>query len=214
MALRLSVLLACFFFSGLAGLIYEIVWLRMLGLIFGHTVYAITTVLAAFMAGLTLGSFLFARFAGRIRNLLSAYGILEIGIGAYSAVIPGLLWFSSFLYLGLDRLLSFSYDAFSFVQFLVVFAVLLVPTTLMGGTLPVLSQALVRSERGLGRMVGTLYAVNTFGAVLGVVAAGYVLLPALGNRGAIAVAGLLNVAVGLAALAYGRSLRAAAAGEA
>jgi spermidine synthase len=213
MALRFSVLLACFFLSGLAGLIYEIVWLRMLGLIFGHTVYAITTVLAAFMAGLTLGSFLFARFAGRIRNLLSAYGILEIGIGAYSALIPGLLWLSSFLYLGLHRLLSFSYDAFSFVQFLVVFAVLLVPTTLMGGTLPVLSQALVRGERGLGRMVGTLYAVNTFGAVLGVVAAGYVLLPALGNRGAIAVAGVLNIAVGLAALAYGRSVRRAGAGE-
>ena len=207
MAVRFSILLLCFFLSGLAGLVYEIVWLRMLGLIFGHTVYAITTVLAAFMAGLALGSFLFARWANRIKDLLSAYGILEIGIGAYCALIPALLWLSSSLYLGLHQLLSFSYDAFSFVQFLVVFAVLLIPTTLMGGTLPVLSQALVRGEHGLGRTVGTLYAVNTFGAVLGVVAAGYVLLPALGNRGSIAVAGVLNVTVGLAALLYGRHIR-------
>src|SRR5215468_5071475 len=97
----LRVLLVCFFLSGATGLVYEVLWLRMLGLIFGHTVYAVTTVLAAFMAGLALGSFLFARCADRIQNLIQAYGFLEIGIGVYCMLIPVLLWLASSLYLGL-----------------------------------------------------------------------------------------------------------------
>src|SRR5262245_19515754 len=190
----------CFFLSGATGLVYEVLWLRMLGLIFGHTVYAVTTVLTAFMAGLALGSFLFARHVHRIRNLILAYGLLEFGIGLYGARIPGLLWLASFVYLGFHRWLSFSYDAFSLVQFLVVFVLLLVPTTLMGGTLPILSQALVKTERGLPRAVGLLYAINTFGAVIGVTLAGYVLLPALGNRSTVAIAAIANVVVGVLAI--------------
>ena len=146
----------CFFLSGATGLVYQVLWLRMLGLVFGHTVYAITAVLAAFMAGLALGSFLFGRMAGRLRNLIGTYGWLEIGIGIYCALLPVLLWLASFLYFGLHRTLGLSYDAFSFVQFLLVFILLMVPTTLMGGTLPVQSQAFVREESGLGRMVGAL----------------------------------------------------------
>lgn len=209
---RVGFLLVCFFLSGATGLVYEVLWLRMLGLVFGHTVYAITTVLTGFMAGLALGSLIFARQAARIRNLVLAYGTLEIGTGLYCALIPVLLGLASSLYLGLDRLLSFSYDAFSFVQFLVVLSVLLVPTTLMGGTLPVLSQALIKRDRGLGRTVGMLYAVNTFGAVGGVIVAGYLLLPAIGNHSTTALAATANVVVGLGAIAYSRSWRLRDAG--
>jgi spermidine synthase len=199
-----GLLLGCFFLSGATGLVYEVVWLRLLGLIFGHTVHAITTVLAAFMAGLALGSFLFARWAGRIRNPIRAYGWLEIGIGAYCALLPVLLWLASFFYLGLHRMLGLSFGAFSLAQFLIVSVLLLTPTTLMGGTLPVLSQALVRRETGVGRSVGVLYAVNTLGAVAGVALAGYALLPMLGNRTTIAIAAIANVTVGVVALMYGR----------
>jgi len=197
-----ALLFACFFVSGALGLMYEVVWLRMLGLVFGHTVYAITTVLAAFMGGLALGSFLLGRWAPRIRNLIGAYGVLEIGIGLYCALIPILLTLASSLYLALHRTLGLSYNAFSFVQFLLVFALLLIPTTLMGGTLPILSQALVRHEVGLGRTVSALYAVNTFGAVTGVALAGYVLLPAWGNRTTTMIAALGNITVGVLAMAY------------
>ena len=76
-----GIVFVCFFLSGATGLVYQVLWLRMLGLVFGHTVYAITTVLAAFMAGLALGSFVFARLSPRIRDLIRAYGLLEIGIG-------------------------------------------------------------------------------------------------------------------------------------
>ena len=93
----------CFFLSGATGLVYQVVWLRMLGLVFGHTVYAITTVLTAFMAGLALGSFVFARLAPRLRNLVAAYGWLEIAIGLYCATIPVLLGGAARGYLGLHR---------------------------------------------------------------------------------------------------------------
>ena len=205
--IRFGVLLVCFLLSGATGLIYEVVWLRLLGLVFGHTVYAITAVLAAFMAGLGLGGYVFGRRASRIRNLIRAYGWLEIGVGVYCALIPALLGLASSLYLGLFRALEPSYNVFSLVQFLIVFAFLLVPTVLMGGTLPILGQAFARQETGLGRAAGVLYAVNTFGAVVGVAVAGYVLIPALGNRATIAIAAITNVAVGLLAIAYSRTRR-------
>src|SRR5262245_2254274 len=70
----------CFFLSGVTGLVYQVVWLRMLVLILGHTVQAVTTVVAAFMAGLALGSFLWGRRAGQARHPLRGYGWLEIGL--------------------------------------------------------------------------------------------------------------------------------------
>src|SRR5690349_8190991 len=140
----LALLFACFFVSGALGLMYEVVWLRMLGLIFGHTVYAITTVLAAFMAGLALGSFVFARLSPRIRDLIRAYGLLEIAIGVYCALLPLLLKAAAWVYFGLHGALGLSYNTFSIVQFVLVALLLIVPTSLMGGTLPVLSQALVQ----------------------------------------------------------------------
>ena len=176
----------------------------MLGLVFGHTVYAITAILAAFMGGLGLGSYLFGRRAAGFANPIRTYGLLEIGIGAYCALTPVLFWLASRLYLGLHATLTTSYAAFSFVQFVLVFVVLLAPTALMGATLPVLVQGLVRSEAEISRTVGSLYAVNTFGAVLGVALAGYVLLPEWGNRAVLWGAAVANVAVGLTAIWYAR----------
>jgi spermidine synthase len=210
----LYLLCACFFLSGATGLVYEVVWLRMLGLVFGHTVYAITTVLAAFMAGLGLGSLLFGRRAARFADPIRTYGILEIGVGLYCALLPWLLSLLSTVYPSLYGLLSASYAAFGFVQFLLVATLLLVPTTLMGGTLPVLTQATVRGDTAIGQTVGTLYAVNTFGAVIGVAAAGYLVLPAVGNRTTVAIAAAGNIAVGVLAIWYSRALRAEVAAPA
>jgi spermidine synthase len=203
----------CFFLSGATGLVYQVVWLRMLGLVFGHTVYAITTVLAAFMAGLALGSFVFGLLAPRLGYLVSTYGWLEIGIGLYCTTIPLLLGAAAWGYLGLHAWLGLSYDAFGLVQFGLIFLLLLVPTTLMGGTLPVLSQALARRELEVGRTVGALYGLNTAGAVVGVVLAGYFLLPALGNRATLLSAAVANLAVGALALMLARKWRPASAAE-
>src|ERR1700687_287646 len=83
-----GIIVLCFFLSGATGLVYQVVWLRLLGLVFGHTVYATTTVLSAFMAGLALGSLLAARRMARLKNLIAVYGWLEIGIGACCALVP------------------------------------------------------------------------------------------------------------------------------
>jgi spermidine synthase len=208
----LWVLGSCFFLSGATGLVYEVVWLRLLGLVFGHTVHAITTVLAAFMAGLALGGVVLGRRVERMSNLIRTYGWLEIGIAISCAAISGLLSASAPLYLWLHGLLGLSPIAFGVLQFATVFLLLLVPTTLMGGTLPVLSQALARQGSAPGRTIGALYAANTFGAVLGVAVAGYALLPALGNRLTVAAGVVANLVVGILALLYGARARSKADG--
>jgi spermidine synthase len=185
----------CFFFSGAAGLVYEVIWMRMLGLIFGHTVFAITTVLAAFMAGLALGAYLFGRLIDRRGRPLQVYGLLEAGIALYVLSIPLLFGLAQSAYLWLYRSLDLSFLTFSLAQFVLVFSILLIPTTLMGGSLPVLAKFSVNRIDGLGRKIGDLYALNTFGAVLGSGAAGFFLLPTLGVKTATFLAAAVNLII-------------------
>ena len=96
-----GIIVLCFFLSGATGLVYQVVWLRLLGLVFGHTVYATTTVLSAFMAGLALGSLLAARRMARLKNLIAVYGWLEIGIGVCCALVPVTLDSAAPLWVGL-----------------------------------------------------------------------------------------------------------------
>src|SRR5713101_17455 len=199
-----GIIVLCFFLSGATGLVYQVVWLRVLGLVFGHTVYATTTVLAAFMAGLALGSLLAARRMPKLQRLIAVYGWLEIGIGACCALLPIALENAPPLWVALSNGLGLHYRGLLLVEFVLAFALLVVPTTLMGATLPVLSQALVAGGDKGRREVGMLYAINTFGAVLGVALAGYVLLPALGNRATTMLAASGNIVAGAIALTYSR----------
>lgn len=196
----------CFFLSGASGLIYEVLWTRLLGLVFGHTVFAITTVLSAFMAGLGLGSYLFGKIADRHPHPLRLYGILEAGIGVYALLTPMLLSKAEALYIPLYRSLELSFLAFSLAQFLLIFLILLVPTTLMGATLPVLSRFFVHEIASLGGQVGRLYAYNTFGAVLGTYLAGFQLLPTLGIRISLLLAAIVNIGIGALAVTFDRHL--------
>ncbi len=197
----------CFFFSGTTGLIYEVLWTRILGLVFGHTVFAITTVLAAFMAGLGLGSYLFGGIADRNARPLRLYGCLEAGIGIYALITPFLFSRAEDIYIPLHRAFGLSFFAFSLLQFLLIFLILLIPTTFMGATLPVLSRFFVRSMNLLGGQVGRLYALNTFGAVLGTYAAGFHLIPTLGVRTTLLLAAIANVGIGILAIVFDRHLQ-------
>ena len=193
----LVVALFCFFFSGVAGLVYEVVWTRMLTQIFGNTTYAIATVLSAFMAGLAVGSYVFGRIADRGKNDFLLYGALEAGVGVYGFAIPWLFNLGQKIYIPLFGL----YDAYPFLfnllLFFLCFVLLVLPTVLMGATLPVLSRFFVRSFAHLGRRVGDLYAINTFGAVLGCGLAGYYFIPALGMRETVYLAAALNLGIAL-----------------
>jgi spermidine synthase len=196
----------CFLCSGATGLIYEVLWTRILGLVFGHTVFAITTVLAAFMAGLGLGSYLFGGVADRSSRPLRLYGFLEIGIGVYALITPFLFSRAEDIYIPLHRAFGLSFFTFSLLQFLLIFVILLIPTTLMGATLPVLSRFFVRSLETLGGQVGRLYALNTFGAVLGTYAAGFHLIPTLGVRTTLLLAAIANMGIGALAVVFDRHL--------
>jgi spermidine synthase len=196
----------CFFISGAAGLIYEILWIRMLGLIFGHTVHAITTVLVAFMAGLGLGAYVCGHAVNRVRSLLRLYGLLEIGIGLYCLLIPWLMELIKVFYLTLARSFEFSFSSLTLVQFVLSAAVLVFPTTLMGATLPVLSRFFVRDIGTVGQRVGTLYAFNTFGAVIGTYLAGFELLPMMGMQLTLLFTVTLNIGVGLLVILFNRRL--------
>jgi spermidine synthase len=197
-------LLLIFFFSGLCGLTYEIVWLRMLGLVFGTTVYAASTVFAAFMAGLALGNFYFGRYSDTTKsNLLRTYAFLEAGIGISALIVPivfkGLSDFSGTLSNSLPLIL------FVIIRFCVVFLVLLIPTTFMGGTLPVLSKFLIKEIKQVGKNVGLLYGINTAGAVFGCFLSGLIFINLFGLKGTTYLAALINL--GLAACLLGLSIK-------
>jgi spermidine synthase len=105
----LAGVVACVFLSGATGLVYEVLWLRMLGLVFGHTVFAVTTVLTAFMAGLGLGSWIFGRLADRQVRPLRLYGLLEIGVGIFCLLVPVVLPWVETAYRALARGLGLSF---------------------------------------------------------------------------------------------------------
>ncbi len=199
-AMALRVVALCFVFSGATGLIYEVLWARMLGLVFGATTLAVSTVLAAFMGGLALGSALAGRMAVTVKRPIRVYGLFEIGIALYALAVPMLFAAVDDLYSVLWTQFSPSFFVFSVMRFLLSCLMLLVPTTLMGATLPLLSAALLRSDRVTTTSITRLYTRNLVGAILGCLAAGFVLLPSLGVRTTIYVASFVNIVIGLAAI--------------
>jgi spermidine synthase len=189
----------CFFLSGAAGLVYQVAWGKALGLIFGHTAYAIATVLAVFMAGLACGSTFFGRWIKARAQPILVYSKIEILVGVAGALslagLAGVRWF----YLGAYARLGETGGLLLAIRFLGAAVVLFVPTFLMGGTLPILVQGLTRNRADLGERVSQLYWVNTLGAAVGTLLCGFVLLPALGLRLTVGVAVALNVIAGLIA---------------
>ncbi len=178
-----ALVLCCFFLSGASGLVFEAVWTRELTLVFGSTTLAISTVLSVFMGGLALGSWLAGRFADRIADRLRAYALAEAGVGLYALAVPLVLAGYPALNAAMYRALGSSAVGLSLVRFVAAALLLLVPTTLMGATLPLLSRHFVRDDgTSVAGTVGTLYAVNIFGAVVGTFVAGFVLLPDVGVR--------------------------------
>jgi len=188
-------ILVLFFGSGAGALVYEVVWSRLLTYTFGGSAFAIATVLAAYMAGLALGSAWFGRRIDRRGHPLAVYAALELGIGVWAVILPVLLGGLDSVYGLLYRDLHLAGFGLALVRFTLCFLVLLVPTTLMGGTLPVLGKLLLNRSESLGTRAAWLYGANTAGAVLGVAAAGFLLVPELGMRGATWVAVAVNVLV-------------------
>jgi spermidine synthase len=165
------------------------------------------------MAGLALGSYLFGRWIDRWRRPLLVYGILELALAVYVALlVAGMPWIQEMTVSWL-RGRDLSHTSTSLIKFAIAAFVLLVPTTLMGGTLPVLAKQVTRSSRTIGRWLGLLYGLNTLGAVFGSLVAAYVLILWLGVNRTLLLAALISALVGLASCGLALSIAAGSHGK-
>ncbi len=194
--------LILFTLSGVSGLVYELVWIRLLSQLLGGTTFAISAVLAAFMGGLAFGSRFFGPRADATGRPLRLYAMLEIAIAILGLGVHAAIVFLKPSYVVLAQLLP--EGSLSFLRVVVALLILLPPTFFMGGTLPVLGRYIVRSSERLGRGLGLLYAVNTFGAVMGVFLAGFVFIPTLGLLYCTLLGAALNLAIALLILLIDR----------
>lgn len=194
-----------FFLSGIAGLTFEIIWARHLGLALGATTLAVATTTAAYMGGLAFGSGVGGRIADRLRRPLSVYGLMELLIGLMGLGVPWLCrhiplvdaWLFADLESGFARAL---------VRFVVAFLVLILPTFAMGTTLPILARVVTQRVDNVGQQVGLLYALNIAGATVGAALCGFVWIPAWGLSATNYIAVGIDVVLGLLALGFGTLL--------
>jgi spermidine synthase len=198
--------------SGICGLVYQVLWLRLLSLTFGVTVHAAAIVLASFMGGLALGSLLAGRLADRSTAPLQLFGIVEVSIGLCAVASPVVLSVLHSAFVSAAPYLPESLVLGSFIRIVLSFLVLLVPTALMGATMPLVIKSSLARMEGLGARVGLLYAANTGGAIAGALLAGFYLIPRLGLSRGFLFAAAINLLVGVIAIVASRWLPKAVVG--
>jgi spermidine synthase len=182
-------ILLIFGLSGMAALIYEVVWSRLLQVIFGSTIYTASTIFAAFLLGFSIGAFLFRKIADTTNRPLSFLALIEILIGLYGIFIIFIFRFISKMYVFLpDSLIS---------RLILCMIVLLPPTILFGAVWPFINRYYIKDIDKLGRGTGSLYSVNSIGSALGAFASGFVFVPLFGFKITSIIAGFLNIIAGL-----------------
>ena len=191
-----------FFVSGACGLLYQVVWARKLVLLFGATSYAVSTVLSIFFLGLGVGSLWGGRLADRTKRPLQLYALFEILIGVWALIFVFAIDWGEAATVGLLRAWATSRMAGIALRGILAAVLLAVPVVLMGATLPLLARFVSADSRARGLRIGTLYSVNTFGAMAGCAVTGFLLLPLLGYTRATLLGALANGAIGLLALAW------------
>ncbi|MCE5252192.1 hypothetical protein LLG96_18475 [bacterium] len=205
----MGILLTVFFLSGACALTYQVIWIRLFGLVFGGTVISMSVVVAAFMGGLALGSRLFGKYALKVKNCIRLYGILEIILGVAGLLVFGAIsMLSRFIY-------SLPFDTHAdtvtgvIVRLVVSLLILLVPTFIMGGTLPVLIRAITQEKKDIIVNTSLLYAFNTLGAMFGTLLVGFVLIRYMGITRSIILAVSINITMGVIALMVSRKFKSA-----
>ena len=189
--------IVCFALSGFAALVCEVCWIRKASLVFGSATLALSTVVAVFFLGLAIGSYLFGRVAQRTHRPLVVYAMLEV-------ILAALAFASPWLFDGVDGLYGMVYQTLGDhssmlfgVRFALVSLVLLPPTILMGGSLPLFCRQFVDDESNITRSVGMLYGINTLGAAVGCAATGFFLIPTIGVNLSIWLAAGVSAVAGL-----------------
>ncbi len=201
---RPNLVLAIFILSGAAGLVYEVVWSRQLVLVFGNTTQAVATILTGFFGGMAVGSFVGGRLADRVKSSLRLYGILELVLVVVVILTPVTFRFLHEIYRAAFPTLESQPGVLALLRFGLAILALAPATVLMGATLPTLTRHLSGDEH-LSGAFARLYAANTFGAILGTVAAGFFLIEILGLTNTLLVGAACSAIAGVAALAMARS---------
>ncbi len=186
-----------FFFSGVSALIFEIIWTRLLSLVFGITIYAVTVVLAVYMSGLALGSIFWGKINSKNNKPLLLYSKLEFGIGIFGLLFPIIMNFIKKFYIHFSSFSINNTGNFIFFQIIACTLILIIPTFLMGGTFPVIYKYFEMNKERSNNTAGLLYAFNTIGAVIGTFLAGFVLINNSGVFIANSIAGFINIFIGL-----------------
>lgn len=199
-------MLLVYYLSGVSGLIYQIVWLRLLAEIFGNSTYALSTILAAFMAGLALGSWLGGTRISKVSKVIHLYIRLEIGIAVSAALVTILFVNYSGWYAPIYSQLQHSLSLLTIIQFIVCFLLVFIPTTLMGATVPTMAHIIITRIQNIGHDFSVMYALNTLGGMTGVVFTSFLLLEYVGLYGTVGIAVSINLLIGLGVLLlFGRT---------
>ena len=200
-SLRYASIYTALLLSGAAALVYQTAWARMLQRVFGVSDLAVATVLASFFLGLGLGAAIGGRLGKRAGRPVRTYALLEVGVAAWALLSLVLVPNLHRLYAGLGA--DASFEVLTLIRLLLALAILLPPTILMGATLPVLIAAISRMQASWRSPAATLYAVNTFGAMIGAAATGLLLLPRIGTNASIVLAAVASAAAaGVVAVAW------------
>lgn len=198
-----------FLVSGAVGLVYEQLWIRELQHFFGSTIHSITTVVAAYMGGLGLGAWFMGRRADRHPNPASLYGVLEVAIGVFGLASPLIFRGVGAAYLGVAGIVGPGLWLATAIKFGFAFSVMLVPTFLMGGTLPVLTRAFAGANTShIRRELALFYGLNTVGGVIGCALGGYYLVEFVGVQPSLLGCGIANLLLGAVAIGLTRSANA------
>jgi len=202
-----KLLLIIFGLTGMTALIYEIIWIRPLSLVFGTTIYAVSTIIASFILGLAVGSWLAGKYTDRLKNPLRYFAFTQLGVGFYGVLLLPIFAALPEVYLGLYHATFPNQALFMFTQILMSIAMISIPATLMGTTLPLMMRTYSEEFTTVGKDVGKLDASNSFGAVVGTLAAGFLLIPILGIQNSIIVTASINIVIAIVILSTRKYLK-------
>ncbi len=199
-----AIVFISFLLSGFAALAAEVVWIRFLSLTLGTSMYSLAIITASFLVGLSLGSFLAGKYIDKVQHPLTIFAFVELCIGFSAIVVLLLLNKLDMLYLTLYHIFG-SFYPFTLSLFLVIFLIMLIPTTLMGATMPLVSRIVSNKSEYIGTDTGVVYTVNTFGAIFGTLSASFILIPSIGiiKTGVVGAA----ISISIAFLIFSRSER-------
>lgn len=202
-----KLLLIIFGLTGMTALIYEIIWIRPLSLVFGTTIYAVSTIIASFILGLAVGSWLAGKYTDRLKNPLRYFAFAQLGVGFYGILLLPIFGALPEVYLELYKITFPNQPLFMFIQILMSIAMISIPATLMGTTLPLMMRTYSEEFTTVGKDVGKLDASNSFGAVVGTLAAGFLLIPLLGIQNSIIATASINIMIAIVILSTKKYLK-------